>query len=107
MNKVYLILAIALMSISCEEKADFQLQRARIIGVSGWCVCWPGYLIEIENTTYYFQDVPDNSSIDLTRQEFPLDVRIKWQPIETNCAMMSLIYCPWDPEVELTFIARR
>jgi len=45
----------------------------------------PGFLMEVDDTTYLFGDVPANSNLDLSNEDLPIDVYVKWKPLEDTC----------------------
>ena len=52
------------------------------------CVCCGGYFIEINKTTYRFnnEELPDGSiNFDLIDAKFPIKVRVQWHLKEESC----------------------
>ena len=44
-------------------------------------VCCSGTYIEINGTTYLFQQLPPNSDIDLKSSTYPIFVDLNWKPV--------------------------
>lgn len=49
------------------------------------CVCCGGYYIVIDDSTYRFYEVPENSNLDLQNAKFPLYVRLDWNEDPNAC----------------------
>lgn len=76
----FLFMLILGLLFSCEdEKMEFR-DAAVITGPDlGQCICCGGYFIEIGDSTYNFEKLPEESSIDLTSDEYPIEVNIDWE----------------------------
>ncbi len=73
-----LILVITITS--CKKKED-GYQKATIIGPDfRFCICCGGTFIEIGDETYRFYE-----KLGFDQSELPLDVKVKWRPLETTC----------------------
>lgn len=42
------------------------------------CICCGGYFIEMNDSTYNFETLPDGTDIDLNTAEFPVPVKLDW-----------------------------
>jgi hypothetical protein len=48
------------------------------------CYCCWGWIIEIDNTTYKFDNIPPATTFDLATITYPATVKIKWRPSQTR-----------------------
>lgn len=105
MKNLFVFLIVIVFS-SCDQQPDL-LDRGIITGTSfGSCAICPGYIIDINDTDFYFCDVPHNSDLDLPNEDFPLDVRIKWIEIEDTCISIIMPPNTLRPSLEVIFIER-
>jgi hypothetical protein len=49
------------------------------------CACCGGFFIEIQNATYRFYKVPDNSNLNLENRDFPVYVELEWKKDPEAC----------------------
>ena len=105
--KTLLVILIASLAVfnSCDQQPDL-LDRGIITGTnSGTCGC-SGYIIEIGDTIFSFGNIPNNSDLDLLNEDFPLNVRLKWNEIEDTCITFIMPPCIFRPSLEVIFIER-
>jgi hypothetical protein len=90
--KIIACLLVASLVSSCsKEIAKLYKSEGKITGVDlALCPCCGGWYITIGADTYRFDDVPANSGIDLTKETFPLKVKLDWEPIESNCQRITI-----------------
>jgi hypothetical protein len=95
MKKLFMWIAVfALIGIvTCKkEVASFQ-SHGSITGQDyRMCACCGGWLITIDNKQYQFAKLPDNSSIDLNTEKFPLTVKLDWELNSTGCPNTITIF---------------
>jgi hypothetical protein len=98
--KIIIVLAIIQVS-SCKKETgnqsngtingDFQ-SEGTIIGLNpGECICCSGWLININNKQYEFFSLPENSTINLNNETFPLKVMLDWKLNPTECVNYLII----------------
>jgi hypothetical protein len=78
---------ICLVLASCMKDNDFG-QRGTITGPDySLCYCCGGYLININDSTYRFLDLPEQNNINLDNESFPIKVILEWKkhPNPTLC----------------------
>lgn len=77
---------LLLTFFSCSMQEDEYRSNGVITGIdTSECPCCGGYFIEINKTTYRFFTVPQNSELDLTNREFPVYVKLDWNPDPNAC----------------------
>jgi hypothetical protein len=84
MLKVKLIIvisAIFVVLICCRKGNSDDYKSNGIItgGDFRMCACCGGWFIQIDNTIYEFDKLPDNSKINLDTESFPVYVKLDWQ----------------------------
>ena len=84
--KIFSVLIIVLSIASCSLEED----EFRSIGtITGYdtreCSCCGGFYIEIDNTTYRFYDLPNNSELNLENPTFPIYVKLDWTKDANAC----------------------
>ena len=67
------------MSCNQENSKDF-ISNGIITGPDiRMCACCGGWYIQIDGIIYEFDSLPDNSSIDLQKETFPVFVKLDWK----------------------------
>jgi len=87
MKKILMIeLILMFIILSCSMEDNSYSSSGTITGVdTRECACCGGYFIDIDNYTYRFDVLPNNSSLDLTNAEFPVNVKLDWHPDPDAC----------------------
>lgn len=63
-----------------------------IVGLNpGECICCGGWLININNKQYEFFSLPENSTINLNDETFPLKVVLDWKLNPKECVDYLII----------------
>ncbi|MBL4755010.1 MAG: hypothetical protein JKY52_15615 [Flavobacteriales bacterium] len=109
MNNVLLFpLAALLLTSSCSSDPEpLALDKATVVGSSqGVCSCWPGYLLKVSDNTYLFRNVPQSSNLDLSKEVLPIDVYVKWVPLEDTCISICGIAVLSEPLATILFIKK-
>jgi hypothetical protein len=78
--RVLLIFGFILGVICCakENNGDYK-SNGKILGPDyGMCICCGGWHILIDNATYNFDSIPENSNINLQKDTFPIFVKLDW-----------------------------
>ena len=74
-----LILILLIIIASCSSEDDLFRSSGKITDIDvRECACCGGYFIEIENITYRFYNLPDNSKLNLENPTFPIYVNLDW-----------------------------
>ena len=63
---------------SCEKEYDYQSVGVITGPEVRDCICCGGFLIEIDDSTYNFDNLPSSSDIDLIEESFPIEVNLDW-----------------------------
>jgi hypothetical protein len=73
---------------SCHKDNNDYKSKGKILGSDfRMCICCGGYYIRIDTLTYEFDALPNNTSIDLQKDTFPIFVKLDWQlSTKTGCS---------------------
>jgi len=89
MKKGVLLIFLSIILFSCSKDDEIKFESsAKITGYDmRKCACCGGWLIEIEDikAVKHFDNLPENSQIDLQNTTFPLSVNINWTETDTYC----------------------
>jgi hypothetical protein len=91
MKKLLFLLSLLVMVttaavVSCDKGDDLYKSRGVIYGIDPtMCACCGGWLIEIDNVRYRFEEIPENSGFTLISQSLPFAVRLDWQLVKDGC----------------------
>ena len=82
---------LAVILFSC-DKEDENFQSSGLITGPDIreCICCGGYFIEIEDSTYNFDSLPESSGIDLSSETFPVAVKLDWD-MDRTCGDIKYI----------------
>lgn len=86
---LFVLLSGILLFSNCKKKSQDQFESSATI--SGFdptlCSCCGGWKINIigEQTDLRFSELPENSSIDLANETFPLSVNLNWSESDEYC----------------------
>jgi hypothetical protein len=92
-SKIIAVLLLSLILFDCSKKevAKRYKSEGKITGADlALCPCCGGWYILVGEDTYRFDDVPANSGIDLTKETFPLKVKLDWEQVESNCQRITI-----------------
>lgn len=95
-NALFLVLIFVFLGCSKSETknaAEFE-SEAVITGEDfALCPCCGGWFITIagQPTTYRFDQLPTNSTIDLNTATFPISVKLNWTLMASACSNMPRI----------------
>jgi hypothetical protein len=88
---VLVVCLVVFGSVSCQKEGSHSYESTGIItGLDPrMCPspCCGGWFISIDSVTYEFDFLPDNSNINLSKETFPLLVKLDWQ-------LSNTIECP-------------
>jgi hypothetical protein len=80
------VIVIIATFVSCNKGDDYYKSRGVIYGTDPtMCACCGGWLIDIDNVRYRFEEIPENSGFTLISQSLPFAVRLDWQLVEDGC----------------------
>jgi hypothetical protein len=81
MKKIIVLMAVALVFISCDKDTYQYKDEGEITGANlSACptICCGGWFIKIKETTYGFDQLPAGSNINLQTAKFPVKVKLDW-----------------------------
>lgn len=78
MKKAVIIISLVLGWQACQKNNDYQSTGVITGPDMRECICCGGYFIEINDSTYNFDNLPNDSQIDLAQETFPLAVKLDW-----------------------------
>ena len=83
---IFSLLIITLFIASCSLGEDEFRSNGTITGYdTRECSCCGGFYIEIDNATYRFYDLPNNSELNLENSTFPIYVKLDWTKDANAC----------------------
>ena len=86
MKHLLLALSITLLTFSACNKDDAYQNTGIITGPDySMCMCCGGWLIEIDNTTYRFYELPEGSDFNLEKPTYPIMVKLNWKMKDPTC----------------------
>lgn len=86
--KIFLFIGLAalLSNCACSLSEDDYKNDGTITGYdTRECSCCGGFFIDIENDTYRFYTLPDNSDLNLENPVFPINVQLDWTNDANAC----------------------
>jgi len=94
MKKILFILLVCVAVLSCDDDTLTYESTGQILGLDlALCACCGSWLIQIEGeeSPYQFVALPQDSDIDLTTANFPIDVQLNWELATTGCSNYIII----------------
>jgi len=86
------IIFLVLIMIACTKENDDYKSIGTITGMDGtMCGCCGGWIININNGRYLIDSMPDNSGLDLSKETFPVTVKLDWQVVNNGCSFYGRI----------------
>ena len=86
------IIFLVLIMIACTKENDDYKSDGIITGIDGtMCGCCGGWIINIDNGRYLIDSMPDNSELDLSKETFPITVKLDWQLVNNGCSFFGRI----------------
>ncbi|MCX6233694.1 MAG: hypothetical protein NT175_03075 [Bacteroidetes bacterium] len=86
MKKLIIICCILLLTLIACKKDNHLMYEGKITGFdASKCMCCGGWFIEINNTTFRFYNLPENSNLDLWNEPLPIYVEVVWKKDEKGC----------------------
>ena len=82
------IILFVFIVIACtkEKENDNYKSVGTILGYDmTLCGCCGGWIINIEDVSYLTDTIPDDSSINLQNEKFPITVKLDWQMNDKGC----------------------
>lgn len=77
---------------ACTKVNDDYKSIGTITGIDGtMCGCCGGCIINIDNGRYLIDSMPDNSGLDLSKETFPITVKLDWQVVNNGCSFFGRI----------------
>ena len=83
----FLITIIVILISACSDEVNSDFKDIGTITGEDFrrCMCCGGWFIDINSETYRFNELPENSTLDLNIEEFPIQVNIDWIADENAC----------------------
>jgi hypothetical protein len=85
MFRLFIILSFILLSGCQREKNDYQSEGT----ITGYdyrmCMCCGGWFVEIGDSTWRFDQIPEGCTIILDSVTFPLPVYLDWEKKNPPC----------------------
>lgn len=81
---IIICFTILITAHSC-QKDDYESEGLITGADPRDCVCCGGWFIEIDLQVYRFYEIPPGSDLDLTKESFPVKVRLDWQKDPDAC----------------------
>ena len=78
--------------IACTKENNDYKSIGTITGIDGtMCGCCGGWIINIDDGRYLIDSMPDNSGLDLSKETFPVTVKLDWQVVNNGCSFFGRI----------------
>ncbi len=79
------------MMACTKENGDYK-SVGTITGIDGtMCACCGGGIIIIKDGRYLIDSMPKNSGLDLSKETFPVTVKLDWQLVNNGCSAFNRI----------------
>ena len=79
------------MMACTKENGDYK-SVGTITGIDGtMCGCCGGWIINIDSGRYLIDSMPKNSGLDLSKEIFPITVKLDWQVVKNECSFFGRI----------------
>ena len=83
--KIILLSTLIFLCIGCKKEVD-TMNSGQITGPDmSLCPCCGGWFIDIDNHTYRFLELPENSNFNIEDETFPINVNLDWQNDANAC----------------------
>jgi hypothetical protein len=80
------IVVVLFLTITCDKEENNYESHGTITGQDyRMCACCGGWLIIIDEKQYQFNNLPEDSGIDLNKEKFPMAVKLDWELNTTGC----------------------
>lgn len=81
--KITALAILVLMASCCREDG---MDKGTITGIDPRdCMCCGGWFVVINGSTYRFDQVPEDCTIDFSQVIYPIDVRLEWTKKIPQC----------------------
>jgi hypothetical protein len=91
MKAIRMIIIFLIMFACTKEDNDYR-SVGTIVGIDGtMCGCCGGWIINIEDVRYLIDSMPEDSSLDLATETFPITVKLDWQLVNNGCSAFNRI----------------
>jgi len=90
--RIIRIVFLVLIIFACTKENDDYKSIGTITGIDGtMCGCCGGWIINIDDGRYLIDSMPDNSGLDLSKETFPITVKLDWQVVNNGCSFFGRI----------------
>jgi hypothetical protein len=77
--------------MACTKENDYK-SIGTITGIDGtMCGCCGGGIINIDGGRYRIDSMPKYSGFDLSKETFPITVKLDWQLVNNECSFFGKI----------------
>jgi len=78
--------------VACTKENSNYKSVGTITGIDGtMCGCCGGWEINIDDSRYLIDSMPDDSEINLATETFPITVKLDWQLVNNGCSAFNRI----------------
>jgi hypothetical protein len=90
--KALRIIFLLFIIFSCTKENNNYKSVGTITGIDGtMCGCCGGWIINIEDIIYLIVTMPNDSNLDLSKETFPITVKLDWQLVSNGCKAFNNI----------------
>jgi len=90
--KTLRIIFLLVILFSCTKENSNYKSVGTITGIDGtMCGCCGGWIINIEDVRYLIVSMPKDSDLDLSKETYPITVRLDWQLVSNGCKQFNNI----------------
>jgi hypothetical protein len=91
MKALRLLFLLGILFACSKENDDYKSTGTITGNDARMCMCCGGWIINIESGVYLIDSMPVNSSLDLTKETFPITVKLDWQLVDNGCSTFGRI----------------
>jgi hypothetical protein len=78
--------------VACTKENGNYKSVGTITGIDGtMCGCCGGWIIIIKDGRYLIDSMPNKSGLDLSKETFPITVKLDWQLVNNGCSTFNRI----------------
>ena len=90
--KTIRIIFLVFIIFACTKENDDYKSIGTITGNDGtMCGCCGGWIINIDDGRFLIDSMPKNSGLDLSKETFPVTVKLDWQVVNNGCSVFGRI----------------
>jgi hypothetical protein len=90
--KALRIILLVFIIVACNKENSNYRSVGTITGFDmTLCGCCGGWIINIDDSRYLIDSIPDDSKINLATETFPITVKLDWQLVNNGCSAFNRI----------------